>query len=59
MTVIDAFSSEVKHQGLEVSWNKSKIQDFGDLLGEPVESWLGCYMVTGRITKSHRLYIPS
>ncbi|XP_069985545.1 uncharacterized protein [Penaeus vannamei] len=31
----DAFSNEAKPLGLEVSWTKTKIQDFGDLLGNP------------------------
>ena len=34
---LDAFSNEAKPLGLEVSWTKTKIQDFGDLLGEPVQ----------------------
>ncbi|XP_069992369.1 uncharacterized protein [Penaeus vannamei] len=36
VVALDAFSDEPKSLGLEVSWTKTKIQDFGDLLGEPV-----------------------
>ncbi|XP_069998502.1 uncharacterized protein [Penaeus vannamei] len=39
---LDAFSNEVKPLGLEVSWTKTKIQDFGDLLREPVQSVRAC-----------------
>ncbi|XP_069992341.1 uncharacterized protein [Penaeus vannamei] len=35
VVALDAFSNEMKPLGLEVSWTKTKIQDFGDLLGEP------------------------
>ena len=37
----DAFSNEAKPLGLEVSWTKTKVQDFGDLL-EPVHSVRAC-----------------
>ncbi|XP_069979414.1 uncharacterized protein [Penaeus vannamei] len=35
--VLETFSNEVKPLGVEVSWTKTRIQDFGDLLGEPVQ----------------------
>ena len=38
---LDAFSNEAKPLGLEV-WTKTKNQDFGDLLGEPVQSVSAC-----------------
>ncbi|XP_069992606.1 uncharacterized protein [Penaeus vannamei] len=37
VVALGAFSIEVKPMGLEVSWTKTKIHDFGDLLGEPVQ----------------------
>ena len=42
MVVLDAFRNEAKPLGLEVSWTKTKIQDFGDILGEPVQSVRAC-----------------
>ena len=42
MVALDAFSNEAKPLGLEVSWTNTKIQDFGDLLGEPVRSVHAC-----------------
>ena len=33
VVALDAFSNEANTLGLEVSWTKIKIQDFGDLLG--------------------------
>ena len=42
MVALNAFSNEAKLLGLEVSWTKTKIQDFGDLLGEPVQSVRAC-----------------
>ena len=38
MVALDAFSNEAKPLGIEVSWTKTKIQDFRDSLGESV--WL-------------------
>ncbi|XP_069977695.1 uncharacterized protein [Penaeus vannamei] len=38
VVVLDAYSNEAKPLGLEVSWTKTKGQDFGDLIGEPVQS---------------------
>ncbi|XP_069992020.1 uncharacterized protein [Penaeus vannamei] len=38
VVALDALSNEAKSLGLEVSWTKTKILDFGDLLGEPVRS---------------------
>ncbi|XP_069971442.1 uncharacterized protein [Penaeus vannamei] len=38
VAALDAFSNEAKPLGLEVSWTKTKVQEFGDLLGEPVQS---------------------
>ena len=40
MVALDAISNEAKPLGLEVSWTKTKIQDFGDLLGKHVRSVL-------------------
>ncbi|XP_069994128.1 uncharacterized protein [Penaeus vannamei] len=37
-----AINDEAKPFGLEVSWTKTKIQDFGDLLGEPIQSVHAC-----------------
>ena len=42
MAALDAFSNEAKPLGLEVSWTKTKVQEFGDLLGEPVQSVRAC-----------------
>ena len=42
VVALDAFSNEAKPLGLEVSWTKTKIQDFGGLLGEPVQSVRAC-----------------
>ncbi|XP_069978598.1 uncharacterized protein [Penaeus vannamei] len=42
VSALDAFSNEAKPLCLEVSWTKTKIQDFGDLLGEPVRSVRAC-----------------
>ena len=42
VAALDAFSNEAKPLGLEVSWTKTKIQDFGGLLGEPVQSIHAC-----------------
>ena len=39
---LDAFSNEAKPLGLEVSWTKIKVQEFGDLLGELVQSVRTC-----------------
>ncbi|XP_070000705.1 uncharacterized protein [Penaeus vannamei] len=39
---LDAFSSEVKPLGLQVSWTKTKIQDFGGLPGEPIQLIRAC-----------------
>ena len=50
VVALDAFSNEAKPLGLEVSWTKTKIQDFGDLLGEPVRSVRAC----GEALKSQR-----
>ncbi|XP_069985571.1 uncharacterized protein [Penaeus vannamei] len=36
VVALDAFSNEAKPLGLEVSWTKTKIQEFGDILGETV-----------------------
>ena len=33
VVALDSFSNEANTLGLEVSWTKTKIQDFGDLLG--------------------------
>ncbi|XP_069995018.1 uncharacterized protein [Penaeus vannamei] len=38
----DAFGNEAKPLGLEVSRTKNKIQDFEDLLAEPVQSVRAC-----------------
>ncbi|XP_070000270.1 uncharacterized protein [Penaeus vannamei] len=38
VVVLDAISNEAKPLGLDVSWIKTKVQDFGNLLREPV--WL-------------------
>ena len=35
VAALDAFCNEAKPLGLKVSWTKTKIQDFGGLLGEP------------------------
>lgn len=40
MAALDAFSNETKSLGLEVLRTKTKIQDFGGLLAEPVWSLL-------------------
>ncbi|XP_069971606.1 uncharacterized protein [Penaeus vannamei] len=40
VVVLGAFSNEAKPLDLEVSW--TKIQDFGDLLGEPIHSVCTC-----------------
>ncbi|XP_069992460.1 uncharacterized protein [Penaeus vannamei] len=37
IAALDAFSNEVKPLDLQISWTKTKIQDFGGLLGEPVQ----------------------
>ena len=42
VVALDAFSNEVKPLSLQVSWTKTKVQDFGDLLGEPVQSVRAC-----------------
>ena len=42
VAALDAFSNEAKPLGLEVSWTKTKVQEFGDLLGEPVQSVRAC-----------------
>ncbi|XP_069977663.1 uncharacterized protein [Penaeus vannamei] len=42
LTALDAFSNEEKPLGLQVSWTKTKIQDFGGLLGELVQSICAC-----------------
>ncbi|XP_069994134.1 uncharacterized protein [Penaeus vannamei] len=36
VVALDAFSNQAKSLDLEV-WTKTKVQDFGDLLGEPVQ----------------------
>ncbi|XP_069986218.1 uncharacterized protein [Penaeus vannamei] len=41
-TALDALSNKAKPLGLQVSWTKTKIQDFGGLLGEPVQSISAC-----------------
>ncbi|XP_069978603.1 uncharacterized protein [Penaeus vannamei] len=38
VVALDVFSNEARPLGLEVSWTKTKIQDFGYLLGESVWS---------------------
>ncbi|XP_069989481.1 uncharacterized protein [Penaeus vannamei] len=42
VVVLDGFSNEAKPLGVEVSCTKTKIQDFGDILGEPVQSVRAC-----------------
>lgn len=42
VAALDAFSKEGKPLGLKVSWTKTKIQDFGSLLGEPAQSIRPC-----------------
>ncbi|XP_069975516.1 uncharacterized protein [Penaeus vannamei] len=42
IAALDAFSNEAKPLGLQVSWTKTKIQNFGGLLGEPVQSIHAC-----------------
>ena len=54
VVALNAFSNELKPLGLEVSWTKTKIQDFGDLLGEPVRSVRAC----GEDIELRELYIP-
>ena len=38
VVALDAFCNEANPLGLKVSWTKTKIQDFGGLLGEPAQS---------------------
>ena len=42
VVALDAFFNEANTLGLEVSWTKTKIQDFENLLGEPVQSVRAC-----------------
>ncbi|XP_069972443.1 uncharacterized protein [Penaeus vannamei] len=42
VAALDAFSNEAKPLGLEVSWTKTKVQEFGYLLREPVQSVRAC-----------------
>lgn len=42
IAALDAFSNEAKPLGLRVSWTKTKIQNFGGLLGEPVQLIRAC-----------------
>ncbi|XP_069981083.1 uncharacterized protein [Penaeus vannamei] len=42
VVALDAFSNEAKPLGLQVSWTKTKIQDFGGLLREPDQSIRAC-----------------
>lgn len=42
VAALDAFSSEAKPLGLQVSWTKTKIRDFGGLIGEHVQSIHTC-----------------
>ena len=42
VAALDVFSNEAKPLGLEVSWTKTKVQEFGDFLGEPVQSVRAC-----------------
>ena len=42
VAVLDAFTNEAKPLGLEVSWTKTKIQDFGGLLGDHIQSIRAC-----------------
>ncbi|XP_069996728.1 uncharacterized protein [Penaeus vannamei] len=42
MVALDTFSNDAKPLGLEVSWTKTKIQNIGDLLREPVRSVRAC-----------------
>ncbi|XP_069970268.1 uncharacterized protein [Penaeus vannamei] len=42
VVALDAFSNETKPLGLDVSWTMTKIQVFGDFLGEPVRSVRAC-----------------
>ena len=41
VAALEAFINEAKPLGLEVSWTKTKVQEFGDLL-EPVQSVHAC-----------------
>ena len=42
VVALDAFCNEANPLGLKVSWTKTKIQDFGGLLGEPAQSVRAC-----------------
>ena len=42
VSALDAFCNEAKPLGLKVSWTKTKVQDFGGLLGEPAQSIRAC-----------------
>lgn len=50
LAALNAFSNEAKLLGPEVSWTKTKTQDFGGLLGEPVR-----YILAVSTSKSQRV----
>ena len=42
VTALEALHEEAKPLGLKVSWTKTKVQEFGDLLGDDIQSVRAC-----------------
>ncbi|XP_069982172.1 uncharacterized protein [Penaeus vannamei] len=58
VVALDAFSNEAKPLGIEVSWTKTKIQDSGDLPGEPVQLMDCCGSRGHELSRQEYLEMP-